>query len=318
MAESPAARRDRPGADPGDGRFDLAARATLLVWLLDPPLGWPAAVPALALAGAGVLWPGVLRSPLLWAGLAAVAVGRVGLDWMLADNHHYLMALWCLALALSRFDPSPGEAAAANARRLVGLAFAFAVLWKAVLSPDFADGRFFRVTFLVDSRFEPVAVALGGLDADAIRANDATLARFDPALPATSDAASPRLLEPPALRGAALAATAWTLFIEAAVAVAFLWPRRRRGARSDPTPARRAWPGWLGADWLGDAALLSFCWTTYAVAPVAGFGWLLAALGLAHTPFRRARWLYAATFLLILVHHRLPWLETLVGPPAGV
>ena len=30
------------------------------------------------------------------------------------------------------------------------------------------------------------------------------------------------------------------------------------------------------------AALLAFCVTTYALAPVAGFGWLIATMGLAH------------------------------------
>ncbi|MGH0034566.1 MAG: hypothetical protein ACQGVK_06025 [Myxococcota bacterium] len=305
-----------PAAAPGsaDDRFDWAARATLLVWLLDPPLGWPAAVPALGLAGVGLLWPGLARRGVFWLALAAVACFRVGLDWMLADNHHYLMAVWCFALALSRLDDEPGAAAAVNARRLVGLAFAFAVVWKAVLSPDFLDGRFFRVTLLVDSRFETAAVAWGGLDAATVAANDDTLAAFDPE--AAFDEADgsggdagpagdgPRLQEPPRLRAIAYGATAWTLVIEALVALCFLWPARLR-ARPDPGRLR-------------DASLLAFCWTTYAIAPVVGFGWLLAALGLAQCERPRVRVLYAATLLVILIHHRVPWLEVLVGSRSGV
>jgi hypothetical protein len=283
------------------------------VWLLDPPLAWPTALPALALAGAGVLWPRWVRSPALWLALAAVAAARVGVDWMLANNHHYLMAIWCLALALSRIDADPGDAVAVNARRLVGLAFAFAVLWKALLAPDFADGRFFRVTFLVDSRFEIAAAGLGGLGSEAIEANDATLAGFDPAASAASDATPPRLEEPPRLRTLALWATAWTLFIEAAVALAFLWP----GAATARTASGKR-PSWISPGRYRDAALLGFCWTTYAIAPVAGFGWLLAAMGLAQCEARPVRWLYAATFLLIGIYHRVPWIEALVGPPAGV
>ena len=42
-----------------------------------------------------------------------------------------------------------------NARALIGLAFAFAVLWK-LLSPDYLDGRFFRVALVEDHRLEPI------------------------------------------------------------------------------------------------------------------------------------------------------------------
>ena len=44
----------------------------------------------------------------------------------------------------------------------VGLTFLFATLWKLALSPDFVDGRFFRVTLLTDARFENLAVLAGG------------------------------------------------------------------------------------------------------------------------------------------------------------
>jgi hypothetical protein len=304
MTETP------PVDDRSERGFDAAARVTLLVWLLDPPMLWPNAVPALTHAGARNLWPRLVRAPLFWAALTAVALLRVGFDWMLADNHHYLMATWCFALALARLDRRPDVAAAVNARRLVGLAFAFAVLWKGILSPDYLDGRFFRVTFLADARFELVAVGVGGLGLEDLAANDRTRARFDPTRPVDSGAEAPRLLETPRLHGAALLATAWTLGIEALVAVGFLWP-----AAGPPGPRRRRWlhPG----SWR-DPALLAFAWTTYAVAPVVGFGWLLAAMGFAQAADRRVRWLYAGTMVLILVHHRVPWIEALVAPASGL
>jgi hypothetical protein len=60
-----------------------------------------------------------------------------------ADNHIYLLAYWCLVLFLVLNVPAPARqrALALNARWLIGLAFLFAILWKAVLSPDFVDGR---------------------------------------------------------------------------------------------------------------------------------------------------------------------------------
>jgi hypothetical protein len=53
---------------------------------------------------------------------------------------------------LSLRDAQPAHTLAFNSRSLIGLAFTLAVLWKAVLSPDFLDGRFFRVTLLTDPR----------------------------------------------------------------------------------------------------------------------------------------------------------------------
>ena len=52
-----------------------------------------------------------------------------------------------------------------------------------------------------------------------------------------------------------------------------------------------------------------FCSTTYALAPVAGFGWLIAVMGLAQCrPTQRvARAAYIAVFLLILMYAEVPW-----------
>ena len=57
------------------------------------------------------------------------------------------------------------------------------------------------------------------------------------------------------------------------------------------------------------AALLVFCVTTYALAPVAGFGWLIATMGLAQgRPEQRLlRRFYVAAFLLILLYSEIPW-----------
>ena len=52
-----------------------------------------------------------------------------------------------------------------------------------------------------------------------------------------------------------------------------------------------------------------FCATTYALAPVAGFGWLLATMGLAQCrPDQRTlRGAYVAVFVLILLYTEIPW-----------
>ena len=55
--------------------------------------------------------------------------------------------------------------------------------------------------------------------------------------------------------------------------------------------------------------LLTFCFTTYALAPVAGFGWLLAAMGLAQCRPHQSvlRGAYVAVFILILMYAEVPW-----------
>jgi hypothetical protein len=91
--------------------------------------------------------------------------------------------------------------------------------------------------------------------------------------------------EPPRLRSLALAATWATLALEAAVAIAFLAPLGRRV-------------------WLRHWLLLCFCATTYAIAPVVGFGWLLLAMGAAQCAphARRTRLAYLGVFALLIFY----------------
>ena len=96
---------------------------------------------------------------------------------------------------------------------------------------------------------------------------------------------------PAALDSFARIATAATGAIEAAVDLAFLWPLGR-----GPSRAR-------------DALLLGFAATTYAVATVEGFAWLLLAMGTAQCePDRhRTRLAYLGVYALVLVYRELPW-----------
>ena len=116
--------------------------------------------------------PRALRTPAVWAAVAALVAVRIADDWPLADNHIYLLAYWALAIALAlRALDVSATLAATMSRWLLGLAFAFAVLWKALLSPDFLDGRFFRVTLLTDPRFAEAALLIGGLSEADLEAN---------------------------------------------------------------------------------------------------------------------------------------------------
>ena len=106
------------------------------------------------------------------------------------------------------------------------------------------------------------------------------------------------LLEPPVLhapgrfRVLVQTATWGTLAIEALAAELWLAPLTRRGL----LVARHG-------------VVLLVCVTTYAFAPVAGFGWLLLVLGLA-TCGADERWLRAlhvATYGIVLLYAGVPW-----------
>jgi hypothetical protein len=272
----------------------LVLRLTLLTLVLQP--GGPPVTRAtvLVVAGLGLVSPRLLHAPALWLGLTGLLGLRVILDWPLADNHIYLTAYWCLAVALGLRAQDPGVTLATAGRLLVGLAFAFAVLWKGVLSPDYTDGRFFRVTLLTDPRFEDAALLLGQLTPATLDTNRQALR---PLPDAVEPVDGPELTEPRAFTWLAGAATWGMLALEAVVAASFL--------AALPVPAT----------WVRHAALLLFATTAYAFAPVAGFGFVLLAMGLAQCGTAQAAWrgLYLASFALVLAYREIPWASLVLG-----
>jgi len=274
-----------PAVDDG---LDLVLRLAAVVLLLRPMGPWFTRPALLGIGAASIVSPAVLRSPLTWVAAAAFIGLRLVADWPLADNHIYLLGYWCLGASLALRAPDPRADLARSSRLLLGLAFAFAVLWKGLLSPDYVDGRFFRVTLLADDRFADAAQLIGGLSEDQLLENRAALTP----LPEGAELLDPpRVTEPPGLRAMASAFTWGGLILEAMLAVVMLWPLGHR------------------ITWARHALLLAFCWVTYAFAPVAGFGWLLLIMGLAQTERaqRGLRMTYVATFFLVLLYTEVPW-----------
>jgi hypothetical protein len=269
----------------GRPAIDWPLRLTLLFFLLFPFGPWELRAPSMLLAAAGLLVRGVRTSPLAWAVLAALAALRLILDWPLADNHAYLLAYWCLALAIACASREPPASLATSARWLVVVVFAFALLWKLALSDDYASGTFFRVLLLGDPRFERLALSVGGLTPEALDAARDVLAPGRTPLHPPEGA-----LDTPRLRLVAHALTWAGLLLEAAVALAFA------------APLPRAW------QWLRHALLLVFTAATYTLAPVAGFGWLLLCMGTAlwRGGPRLLVAAYAACLGLLLALEQLP------------
>lgn len=264
---------------------DLARRLTLADLVLRPiGTGWLRGS-LLALAVLALVLPSLSRRPWFWLLVAALTGFRVVASWPLADNHAYLLAYWCLAVAIASRDVDPRPALAWSGRVLVGLVFTLAVFWKTI-SPDFLDGRFFRVTLLTDERLAPFAQIAGGLDADEWRVrHELVMGHSDRAFAGTA----PVPLESERFRAVAWLATLVTFAIEGLLALAFLWPLGRGPSR------------------IRDPLLICFCASTYLVAPVSGFGWLLIALGVAQTePERwRTRAAYLAVFGLVYLYREI-------------
>jgi hypothetical protein len=287
----------------------LPLQLTLLVLLLRPQGEGLLAAAILLVAAGGLVIPTLTVSARTWMLLAALMAARIAADWPLADNHIYLLAYWCFGVGLALwYEPSgssdadddpegsyhqPFEILRSTSRLLVGSAFLCAVVWKAVLAPDYLDGRFFRVTLSTDDRLAPVAMA-AGLSPVQLQANRAALEPLPAGLEVLD---GPVLVEPPRFRQVAAALTWGGLALEALVALAFLLPVSAR------------WPS------LRHILLLAFCVATYAFAPVAGFGWLLIVLGLAHCDpdQTRLRLAYVAVFALVLCYAETGMIDRLLG-----
>lgn len=278
--------------------MELSLRLTALTLLLRPMGPWALRAAILSLAVLALLTPRVLLAPATWMALSLLIAVRIAWDWPLADNHIYLLGYWAFAIALSLRTPGAEAALAFSSRWLIGLAFVFAVLWKTMLAPDFLDGRFFRVTLLTDPRFGDAVQLIGGLSSDQLAANRKALQL----LPAGAELLEPPAIEEPArFRVLATAATWGIVALEAAVALAMLLPASTVGAR------------------LRHGALLLFCATTYLFAPVAGFGWLLLAMGVGQLDetqvgLRRA---YVAAFLIVIFYGEIPWAQLALGAGRG-
>ena len=271
----------------------LALRLTALVLLLRPMGPWTLRPLILAAAGLAILSPRALISSWTWYALTGLLVARIVADWPLPDNHVYLLAYWCLAVALALSAAEPGRELMTSARLLIGTAFLMAVIWKGVLSPDYLDGRFFRVTWLTDERFEDAVQLLGQLSPPQLEHNRVAL---QPLPEGAELLDQPTLEEPLAFRSLVLASTWGILIMEALVACAFLIPFGGR------------------ATYLQHGLLLCFCGITYAIAPVAGFGWLLLTMGVAlcRPDQQLLRGMYVATWFLVLLYSEVPWAHLLV------
>jgi hypothetical protein len=260
---------------------EVGTGVTCVLILLTGPKEWYVSVFASALAAAALIFAGLRAQPTLWAFLASAVGASAFYNWESTDNHKYLLAYWCVGIMLSLGASDQRDFLAKCGRSLIGVSFAMAVLWK-IRSPDFITGDFFRIELLVDKRFVSVASWFGGMPVDEVQGFRSTWSSLGTirdlgAFSGFSVELSPRM------NAIAIAMTAWTLFIEIWVALAFLLPERSLLGR------------------FRDLPLLTFALSTYSVATVLGFGYLLLAMGLCQTRSRLARPAYLAAFIVMFL-----------------
>ena len=271
--------------------YNLALRLTLLDLILRPIGSWEIRVPVLITAILGLVIPGLLKNPIIWFLLTGFTLSRVILDWPLSDNHAYLLFLWCFAIFISALKKDK-ILLTKNARLMIGLVFVFAFIWKAFLSPDFLDKRFFSVNMIEDPRFSEftqVTCNISKDDLDYFR--DYVKQHVDGNL-VFAEVINFNLK---CINKIAGFLTYYTIVLELLVALFFLIPKK------------------ISISKYRDYFLILFCISVYSVATVEGFGWLLIAMGISQSDNKKLPiLLYILSFFIILFYREVSVLNIIL------
>lgn len=273
-----------------DGTYatDLALKFFLLDLLFRPIGAWYIRPVLMGCAGLGLLSSRTRHTPLLYIGIGLLTAYRIYDKWPLADNHAYLLVYFPLAIVLALFSSNPGAIIARQSRWMIAAVFGFAVIWKVLLTPEFIDGTFFRVTFQSDPRFEGFMLSIAGITPEQLKLNRAYL--MNPLPQGAIPIGASSYVEPAGLT-LIINLFIWaTLLLEGAIFAIFVMPPRK------------------GVERARHLSLLLFCVGTYAIAPVPGFGWILLSMGATQVPEKsKLRYLYVACFLLLLFYRENSW-----------
>ncbi len=256
---------------------------TVLHLLVHAPQAWYLSVVLVPLFALGLIFRRWLLAPAFWYVTAMLLGTTIYFNWESSDNHKYLFVYWCLALCAAFSLPRPqwGETLARTSRLLIALCMILATGWK-LATPDYLDGRFFTFELLADERFAYFTSWTSGVPLETLETNrelrDLLMSNESGAPIKTVELSGANSIAP-----LAMFLTWWTVLIEGLLGVLFFLPASK----------------W--ANTTRNGLLILFAVTTYSVAPVRGFGWMLMLLGLAQCNHeeRRYRWGYLAALLII-------------------
>ncbi|QDU26322.1 hypothetical protein ETAA8_14000 [Anatilimnocola aggregata] len=255
---------------------------TILHLLVHAPQAWYLSVLLVPLFALGLIFRRWLHAPAFWYVTAMLLGATVYFNWESADNHKYLFVYWTLALCCTFSLPKSewGESLARTSRLLIALCMILATVWK-ITTPQYIDARFFTFELLVDERFAHFTSWTTGVPLSTLAENrdlrEQLIRGHFPGLTQVTLAGGAQVAP------LAMFLTWWTVLIEGLLGILFFLPKSNRIKHTR------------------NALLILFAVTTYSVAPVRGFGWMLMLLGLAQCEYedRTYRWGYLAALLLI-------------------
>lgn len=270
-----------------DERFDAVLIFSMINIMLFGPTVWYSISLGYLIALPALVSKRIRHSPWTWVAMAAVLAQMIIVHWATADNHKYVMTYWSLAIALSLFVPQKNriEVLATNACWILGLSMLFATIWK-LISPEYVNGAFFEILFLTDPRLSGTVSLLTDLTPGQLLDNRNRVLMMTEGYMKHLNPESVELHTSNLVHVAALLATWWTVAIEGLKAALFLLPIN--GQRMF---------------FLRNLVLIVFCFSTYAIAPVPGFGCSLTSMGMATCVDRGKIWfrLYAVCFVYVVV-----------------
>jgi hypothetical protein len=270
-------------------RFEVAAGLTILLTLFFPFEAWYFQITAQLLAIVFVLHRRAAASPLYWYLLALLGSFAIFEHWQPVDNHKYLLVYWLWGLVAAAFFSSEDDRdliLRRNARFMICFIMLGAVVQKTI-SGSYLDSTMFEVILLTDLRFEGL-LAVMGVDQHDLALSQAVYNDLRAPVPAIAGGEAV-LLADERLKAIAVTFTWLDYAIQVVVGVLFLLPGERM-------------------ERFAHLSLVVFILFIYFVAPVLGFGWLIAVLGmtLAHARFPRFALGYLASFI-VLISYQIPW-----------
>lgn len=262
--------------------LDLVRILSLLVLIQHGPREWYTEVPLTLLVLLGIIVREMRSRPWFWFVVASFVLAHDIVTWPSVDNHKWLMGWWMMAMWIVHLAPRAVqlEAMRENARVMLGLVFVLATFWK-LITPQYLDGSFFEYELLADKRFQEAAIWIGGATAKGLDENRDLKKDIQNSYRKDAEPMeSAELNSGPYVDALALAMTYWTIAIEGSLGVLSLWPGN----------------GLVAV--LRTSAALVFTATTYLLAPVMGFGWMVIILGFGQCPERYKK--LRMGFLLVL------------------
>ncbi|HMO63156.1 MAG TPA: hypothetical protein PKC39_13270 [Ferruginibacter sp.] len=258
----------------------LLLTVTLLYFMLHISVYRYVQVPVTLLCLMALIFPLLWDSKWIWGAIIVVYVLGSMPHYFELINHKFLYLYWAIAIFACLFSKSFEQDIAFNARVLLVLVFAIAGLQK-LFSADYRDGSFMLYILSKDQRIAGFLNLLHLLPKEMLQQNIAAVNHIVQQPLQPQEAA---IVYTPAVKQLAAILTWLTVAVELLIAVLFSLPEKIYAAR------------------YRHLLLLLFLFFTYMLAPIAGFGSILAIMGIALAGSKKTALWYIFMFFLIQVY----------------